>query len=635
MKNGTAKRIISALIAAAVFFAMLPSMSLFAAADSLGTAAVTLDSTGNSVFDAFINDPRFTNGVTWTVDQDPLISPYSCGGCAAYCADFLKFCYGYNNPRAGTAFYDINETRAGDILTIGDQSDGTGHWLICLKRDGNNLYVAEANYRKKVRIGWNYSISGGKLVGTSRKFSMGYHHTGSTVEFLTPTVSVSVGTNGEFDVTWNDTGAQNYYVDIFNVALQTTVAGTGAYVGRSFSMHYSLPASGSYIASVTAIYENGVSIKGTYSFSLTVPIAPTVYAIVGNKGDVEVRWNNTYATRYYVYLFDVATQAEVPGTGSYNGSFVARWQLAASGDYIACVVAMYDGGINMSATAEFSIMVPTAPILSVAIEDDGEVEVSWNETEASRYYVYITDTAVQQPVSGTGRFLNGSSMRCRLTPGGSYAACVIAMYDSGVNMQSTIAFSLENPAEFDVSVEVGDNGAIDVSWNDVLATNYRVCILDSATQEPVDGTDVLVENGFTANYELPSGAYTAVVTAMYENKVNLRSSCSFAFLLAHEHDYEMKETVSPTLEAEGYRTYVCTICGDEYTEILPKLLRGDPDGDGDITVADALGALRVAARLTEATPELIACCDTDGDEAVTVADALIILRVAAKLADKL
>ena len=63
-----------------------------------------------------------------------------------------------------------------------------------------------------------------------------------------------------------------------------------------------------------------------------------------------------------------------------------------------------------------------------------------------------------------------------------------------------------------------------------------------------------------------------------------------------------------------------------------KTLKGDADGDGEITVADALRALRVAARLVEPTDALVASCDVDGDGDITVADALKILRVAAKLA---
>ena len=54
--------------------------------------------------------------------------------------------------------------------------------------------------------------------------------------------------------------------------------------------------------------------------------------------------------------------------------------------------------------------------------------------------------------------------------------------------------------------------------------------------------------------------------------------------------------------------------------------------EDEITVADALKALRVAAKLADATPEAIAEYDKDGDGEVTVADALIVLRIAAKLA---
>ena len=67
--------------------------------------------------------------------------------------------------------------------------------------------------------------------------------------------------------------------------------------------------------------------------------------------------------------------------------------------------------------------------------------------------------------------------------------------------------------------------------------------------------------------------------------------------------------------------------------VTKSVKRGDADGDGEITVADALIALRVAAKLTESTPERLATCDVDGDGEITVADALKILRVAAKLVD--
>lgn len=67
----------------------------------------------------------------------------------------------------------------------------------------------------------------------------------------------------------------------------------------------------------------------------------------------------------------------------------------------------------------------------------------------------------------------------------------------------------------------------------------------------------------------------------------------------------------------------------------PEVRKGDFDGDGEITVADALAALRVSVKLVPEDSTAVAVGDTDGDGHVTVADALAILRAAAKLADLL
>ena len=72
--------------------------------------------------------------------------------------------------------------------------------------------------------------------------------------------------------------------------------------------------------------------------------------------------------------------------------------------------------------------------------------------------------------------------------------------------------------------------------------------------------------------------------------------------------------------------------GLNYELIDPPAVKGDMDGDGEITVADALKALRIAAKLVQPTEEDFAIGDVDGDGEITVADALKILRVAAKLA---
>ena len=66
----------------------------------------------------------------------------------------------------------------------------------------------------------------------------------------------------------------------------------------------------------------------------------------------------------------------------------------------------------------------------------------------------------------------------------------------------------------------------------------------------------------------------------------------------------------------------------------PAQKRGDFNGDGKITVADALDALRIAAKLAPETPEALAIADIDRDGKIGVNDALAILRVAARLTEE-
>lgn len=84
-----------------------------------------------------------------------------------------------------------------------------------------------------------------------------------------------------------------------------------------------------------------------------------------------------------------------------------------------------------------------------------------------------------------------------------------------------------------------------------------------------------------------------------------------------------------TFETDKFSTYALAYA-DEEVETL-----GDLDGDEQITVSDALAALRIAAKTAECTPEALRIGDIDGDGVITVADALAILRVAAKIVDSL
>ena len=61
--------------------------------------------------------------------------------------------------------------------------------------------------------------------------------------------------------------------------------------------------------------------------------------------------------------------------------------------------------------------------------------------------------------------------------------------------------------------------------------------------------------------------------------------------------------VVPTMTTPGVIQFTCTDCGETRMEVVPiiDMTKGDPDGDGKITVSDALKILRVAAKLADAS----------------------------------
>ena len=58
------------------------------------------------------------------------------------------------------------------------------------------------------------------------------------------------------------------------------------------------------------------------------------------------------------------------------------------------------------------------------------------------------------------------------------------------------------------------------------------------------------------------------------------------------------------------------------------VVHGDADGDGSVTVSDALTLLRASMGIVPTTPEMIGSCDADNDGAITINDAMLVLRFA-------
>lgn len=143
----------------------------------------------------------------------------------------------------------------------------------------------------------------------------------------------------------------------------------------------------------------------------------------------------------------------------------------------------------------------------------------------------------------------------------------------------------------------------------------------------------------------PSGQFNDdsynIIKTSYYDKVNARINA-----LPEEITLENAEEIDALAEICGAETetilsnyvpdYAKLQSAVAVLEELKAAARlGDFDDDGQITVADALAALRVSVKLTEETPEVLAIGDINKDGHITVADALAILRVAAKLAEHL
>ena len=96
--------------------------SLFAIILPVEAEAAVSKSTYEQRVSEFLADSRWKHGSIWNANQKPKISNWDSSGCCAYCADFVAYVYGEKSaPKVTnlfTAFYDINEVRAGDIIQM-------------------------------------------------------------------------------------------------------------------------------------------------------------------------------------------------------------------------------------------------------------------------------------------------------------------------------------------------------------------------------------------------------------------------------------------------------------------------------------------------------------------------------------
>ncbi len=217
-----------------------------------------------------------------------------------------------------------------------------------------------------------------------------------------------------------------------------------------------------------------------------------------------------------------------------------------------------------------------------------------------------------------------------------------------------------------ICADCGNSVALDGAITSVLTNAETITFTAIASIGEAGYTDVVTAAPFTATFIIEGGDaavniyYTQDYASADEEGVSTAvardsdSGCpvvtgngqiNFAVVAAEGFEvesvavaggYKNLKDISDSAGANSWR--VTKVTGDLTITVTVKsasaaVLIGDMDKDGEITVADALAALRIAAKLADETEEAIAIGDVDGDGVITVSDALRILRVAAKLSE--
>ena len=274
------------------YFTLLICLCLFLSLLTI-TADATVGSFGVNI-DAYMyttnDNPFYAKGwgqCTW----------YCWGRAVEKCGECLKWgaesnVYGDANDWYDNAqgFYSVGTApRANSIAVWKD--DSNGHVAFVESIDGDILYLTESNLKevKGYIEGW-LNLSTGAYTNTSGNVKFGYYNDSDTwngrgnpygyiylPDNTTPTApTVHASPIGkEVDITWNDVGANSYYIYVQNKADQSIPYGNN--VGRNLSIHLGLT-EGDFNVYVTAVYSND-NMKTGYSEFSTRELLPSI-----NKG---------------------------------------------------------------------------------------------------------------------------------------------------------------------------------------------------------------------------------------------------------------------------------------------------------------------------------------------------------------
>jgi hypothetical protein len=166
-------------------------------------------------------------------------------------------------------------------------------------------------------------------------------------------------------------------------------------------------------------------------------------------------------------------------------------------------------------------------------------------------------------------------------------------------------------------------------------THFQLSVLQSRYENPME--NILRGHGKTVD-DLIDGKYLFNATNRFVGFTWEENGLLFNFdINVHQqHTEDFKELLGDVPVRELVRfaeTRTVDLTDEEMVRNLirygERFLRGDVDGDGKVTTADALNILRYVAGLIELTAEQRGLYDVNKDSEINTADALAILRMVA------
>ncbi len=315
------------------------------------------------------------------------------------------------------------------------------------------------------------------------------------------------------DLSWNDVGADSYYVWIYNNDTESTAWGNN--VGTDLSCHLDL-SSGNYTAYITGVFADSVVKTGTASFTLwEQQQAPTVSASPSGQS-VDLSWDDVGADSYYVWIYNNDTSSTAWGNNI--GTGLGCHLVLSPGNYTAYITGIFSGNVQKTGTASFTLWeYQQAPAVS-AFASGLSVDLSWNDVEADSYYVWIYNDDTGSTAWGDNI---GTDLGCHLVLSpGKYTAYITGIFPDSVMKTGSVSFTLSEEQAPAVAAELIGQDTF-ITWNDVAAPTYHLVLGSSDGSTVYFETDVGNERSYYLHLSANS-TFRVSVTAQYADS-NLKT----------------------------------------------------------------------------------------------------------------